>query len=627
MNCHSNMIFSALAVLAICTLDPAVAQVPSPPPEASEATVTAPTAPAVAPTPEKKDALGRETPEGLVRGLLKAMADQDYKRAAQYLDLSSMKQSLLDDRGSERVRELQELLDKGGWLSANWQLSSEPTGNLDDGLPPNQEKFATVRTPRGMIGLIAERKDDPIAGQIWLVSSETIGQIPQLLEQVQVGVLDRIMPDLISYGPRVGGVPIGHWLALLILAASAYVASSVITRVGIFCVQLVWPRSRGPRAVRLLQAAILPFRLYLAVWIFAIGTVFLGVSVIARQQLGYLAEIIAWITLAWLLWRIVDAAGELTMERMSRHRQLGALAALRFIRRAAKFVIGAVAVIAALNTLGFNVTTGLAALGIGGIAVALGAQKTIENLVGSLTLIGDQPVRVGDFCRFGDILGTVEDIGMRSTRIRTLDRTVVVIPNGEFSSLKIENYSRRDRFWFHPTLGLRYETTPDQIRYLLVELRSMLYAHPRVDPDPARVRFVGLGAESLNIEIFAYVHAENQDDFLEVQEDLTLRIMDIVAESGTSFAFPSRTLYLAKDAMAASDKRNAAENRVREWSEKGELQLPRFQSERIAALQGTLSYPPEGAASRASESASPGLPFEERTPKQSRNILRWGRQS
>ena len=117
---------------------------------------------------------------------------------------------------------------------------------------------------------------------------------------------------------------------------------------------------------------------------------------------------------------------------------------------------------------------------------------------------------------------------MRSTRIRTLDRTIVTVPNGEFSSLQIENYSHRDRFWFHPALALRYETTPDQIRYLLVELRSMLYAHPRVDPDPARVRFLGLGADSLNIEIFSYVHADDYSEFLEIQEDLTLRIMDIV---------------------------------------------------------------------------------------------------
>ncbi|MGH6917175.1 MAG: mechanosensitive ion channel family protein [Geminicoccaceae bacterium] len=130
------------------------------------------------------------------------------------------------------------------------------------------------------------------------------------------------------------------------------------------------------------------------------------------------------------MWRIVDGLGEVSSERRLRRGQLGALSVIRFFRRSAKFIIASVAGIAVLDSLGFDVTVGLAALGIGGIAIAFGAQKTVENLVGGLTLIADQPVRVGDFCRFGQTLGTVEDIGMRSTRIRTLDRTVVTVPNG-----------------------------------------------------------------------------------------------------------------------------------------------------------------------------------------------------
>jgi MscS family membrane protein len=254
-----------------------------------------------------------------------------------------------------------------------------------------------------------------------------------------------------------------------------------------------------------------------------------------------------------------------------------------------------------LSTFGFNVSTWLAALGIGGIALALGTQKTVENFVGSVTLIADHPVHVGDFCKAGDVVGTIEQIGMRTTRIRTGDRTVISIPNGEFSSMKIENFAPRDKFLFDPVLGLRYETTPDQIRYLLVTLRSMLYAHPKVNPDPARVRFAGFGPDALRLEFWVYINTTSNDEFLEVQEDLLLRIMDIVNASGTGLAFPSQTLYLAKDDGVSTEKTANAEAQVKQWREAGEIQLPKFTEEKIAALRGTIPYPPEGAPKEKAE--------------------------
>jgi MscS family membrane protein len=215
---------------------------------------------------------------------------------------------------------------------------------------------------------------------------------------------------------------------------------------------------------------------------------------------------------------------------------------------------------------------------------------------GGITLILDQPVRVGDFCRFGERFGTVEEIGLRSTRIRTLDRTVVAVPNAEFVTLHLENFTRRDRIWLKTTIGLRYETTPDQLRHVLVEVRAMLYAHPRIDPAPARIRFVGFGAHSLDLEIFAYVQTTSYDEFLAVQEDIYLRIIDIVAASGTGFAFPSQTLYLASDAGLDGARGHEAEARVRAWRERGELCLPDFPRERVDALRASLDYPPNGAA-------------------------------
>ena len=200
---------------------------------------------------------------------------------------------------------------------------------------------------------------------------------------------------------------------------------------------------------------------------------------------------------------------------------------------------------------GINITAALAGLGVGGIAVALAAQKTLENVIGGVSLIADQALRVGDFLSLGDVQGTVEDVGLRSTRIRTLERTLVSLPNGQIANMKLETISVRDKFWFHPVIGLRYETTPVQLRTILSNFRESLRRHPNVDPSSVRVRFIRFGAFSLDVDIFAYASADDWSNFLEIQEELLFGIIDVVHMAGAGIAFPSQTTYLATD---GSDK-------------------------------------------------------------------------
>ena len=520
-------------------------------------------APAADAPAQPKDLLGRESPQGLVRGLVKAMAEQDYARAADFFDLSKISSSQRAKRGKDIAQDLQQILDEGGWLAQGPDLSGNPQGLLDDGLAPDLEKFGSVRTYQGTIDLLAQRVKGPDGTQIWLVSSRSVSEIPSLVDKVKAGIFERIIPEALLAGPLLGGVPLIHWGALLAFAVLAYVVSGVVTAFAATSLRVLWRRNPQSLKRRLVEAAVPPFRVCFAVTLFVLGVGYLGVAVVARQFFGILAQIAWWAGLAWFLWRIVDAVGQVTIDKISARNHWEALSAVRFFRRVAKFLVIAAGLIVILDTLGFDVSAGLAALGIGGIAVALGAQKTIENLIGSVTLIADHPIREGDFCRFGEQLGLVEEIGMRSTRIRTLDRTIVTVPNGEFSSLKIENFAMRDKFWFHPTIGLRYETTPDQIRYLLIQIRSMLLSHPKVDPDPARVRFTGLGADSLSIEIFAYVKVLDINEFLQIQEELTLNIMDVVEACGAGFAFPSQTIYMARDSKPDDAKRQLAEEKIR----------------------------------------------------------------
>jgi MscS family membrane protein len=395
---------------------------------------------------------------------------------------------------------------------------------------------------------------------------------------------------------RLFTVALWKWLALLSLVVVAFAASWVAAALIVHLVRPVVQRSRTALDERLLEAAVGPLRLGLALAVFAAGALLVPLAPPIHALLQGIERMAVTLAVAWLLLRVIDLLAAAARARLAAGGRDGAAAMVPVGGKAAKVAILGLALLAVLQNVGVNITGILAGLGIGGLAVALAAQKTVENVFGGITLILDQPVRVGDFCRFGDRVGTVEEIGLRSTRIRTLDRTVVAVPNGEFVTLHLENFTRRDRIWLRTTLGLRYETTPDQLRHVLVEIRSMLYAHPRIDPAPARIRFVGFGAHSLDLEIFAYVQTTSFDEFLAVQEDVYLRIMDIVAASGTGFAFPSQTLYLASDTGLDGARARDAEARVRAWRERGDLYLPEFPPERVQALRASLDYPPDGAA-------------------------------
>ena len=557
------------------------------------ATKTAPTTEDETPPDWPKDSLQRRTPRGAVEGFVKAVADENYARAAHYLNLSGMDNATMS--GPELAQTLQRLVDQQGNIRSRTLLSNNYQGRTGDELPPELDLVGSITTGDEPLPIYLEQTKDPDGGPLWLVSAETLQALSTITDTDSLLRVNRYLPDFLLTN-KWGGVPIGHWLVILFFIGLAYAVAWGLVALGVIVLRFFWARARDERASTIIEAFILPSRIFLAVWIFIFLRRNAGLSLVVRQSFSEVTFIVGMVAFLMLLWRLIDVFTRFGEEWLVRHGNQGGLSAVLFLRRTIKFLLIALGIIFFLDALGLDVTTGLAALGIGGIALALGAQKTVENLVGSLTLITDQPIRVGDFCKVDHTTGTVEQIGMRSTRIRTLDRTVVFIPNGQLAALKIENYAYRERFWFHPTLSLRYETTPDQIRYLLVEIRAILYAHPRVDPDPARVRFTGLGADSLSIDIFSYVHAKDLSEFLEVQEDLTLRIMDVVAESGTGFAFPSQTIYMAKDTGVSEEKTRVAEETVKAWRKKDEMQLPKFDEDRINELKGTLDYPPDGSS-------------------------------
>jgi len=238
--------------------------------------------------------------------------------------------------------------------------------------------------------------------------------------------------------------------------------------------------------------------------------------------------------------RLVDLLiGHFGVVLRSKHQSFS-YSVLPLVSRVLKLGILLLMVAAVLADWGYNATTILAGLGVGGLAIALAAQKTLENLFGGVSVISDRPVAVGDFCKFGDRSGTVEDIGLRSTRIRTPDRTIVSVPNGQFSSMTLENFSQRDKMMFHLMLNLRRDTTSDQVRTLLESIAKILTDHPKMEAGNLPVRFVGVGTYSLDLEIFAYILTQDGDEFMLIQQELLLSILDAVEAAGTALALPTQ---------------------------------------------------------------------------------------
>jgi MscS family membrane protein len=570
---------AAWLLLALALARSSAAQLPSAVPQAPTAT----------PRTEAEDPLRRSTPYGAVTGFLRAVQRDDYALAVEYLDTRKT-----GAEAEELARQLKSVLDRGLKTDLD-RLSKAPEGDLQDGLANGRDRVGVATLPTGDVDILVDRIDRPDGQPIWKFAASTLAEVPAAAEALGPLGPGRYLPRVLLE-VRFLSVPLYHWLGVLVFLAMAIGLGTVVTRLLVPLLRLPLRKLTGEEDDRTLVSLRAPIRLLLtavAVRVFSL----LAMSLIERQFWTRVAATIAIIGVAWLLIRFTDIATALLEQRVRRRQRSGRIAILALGRRLFDTLVVVVAALWLLHRADVNLTAVLTGLGIGGIGLALAAQKTLENLFGGVTLIVDEPIRVGDFCRIADVTGTVEDIGVRSTRVRTLDRTVVAVPNGQLASMNIENFSLRDKFWLRHMIGVRYETSAEQLRYVLAEVRGLLLGHPKVEPADARIRFVGFGGSSLDLEVFAYVRAVEMPDFLRIQEDLLLRIMDIIAQAGTSIAFPSQTTYLVRDTALDSQKTEQAVAQVRQWRDKGELPFPDFSPEHAERLRDQVDYPPHGSAS------------------------------
>ncbi len=535
-----TMIGSCIALAVI------LAAAPAAPSSQSPATPATPP-PERPPESVALDELGRGTPRGTVTGFRQATIVRDYQRAARYLDLRGRHPGPGVDDGPTLAYKLRVVLDNTRIDLAG--LPDEPEGAREPGMRPGRQTVSRLELDNEAISIVLERVPREDGLLIWQFSRDTLRRVPDLYWRFSYGVVGQWLPPVLIE-TRAIGLALWQWIGLLVLGALSYLIARLVVREGL-------PVTRRVLAATRLSfdegwsKALAPIRTLVGLAIFRACQPLLSLPLLVLPAVTAIQKLLLVVALAWLGFRIITGFGVAARRRIIARGENPSF--IDLIQRALRIGIGVIAVVLLLESVGVEPTTLVAAVGVGGIGIALAAQRTVENLFSGLVLIGDQPVRVGDACRIGTQTGTVERIGLWSTRIRTPERSVVSIPNAQFFTLQVDNLQQRDRILLSAVLRLRYETSPDQLRAVLSKVREVLRTHPRVDPEPARVRFTGFGNEALELEVFAYLRTTDYDDYLAVREELCLTIMDIVTGAGASFALPERTIRLVGDGRAPID--------------------------------------------------------------------------
>ena len=507
-------------------------------------------APAAAAAPAPTDPLNRTTPSGCVLGFLQAAQSGDFGIAAQYLQMSAARRQA---EGEEIATQLKAVMDAA--FVGKVGNFTQPGGIPQEGVPFGHQKVGTMTSGDVEVDLDVVRVSDPNAGKIWLISAETLARVPELYDQVQARQVEHKLPGILVKH-QIAGMPLWQWIGLLLaIPLAAALGWLVLALLGI---PVRWWERRHGIDTSSWHSAHPPLWLLLGTLIDRILVGYIGIPLLQRHYYYELASVALIISATWILWRFVRwTLRRVRLRALARgHAGTGSLVLLgERIIKAGIFLLG---VFAVLSSLGFNMSTALAGLGIGGLAIGFGAQQTIANLFGGVSVLGDEVIRVGDVCRFGDRTGTVEDIGLRSTRVRTDERTLLAIPNGTVATINVENLSRRDKILFTTKLGLSSDSKPDHVRYVLAEIRHLLANHAKVEGKTIRVRLTDVAGTSLTIEVFAYVLTRDYNEYAAVREDLLLRMMDIVEESGSGLATPSQTLYLAQNGGAKKEEPETA---------------------------------------------------------------------
>lgn len=476
---------------------------------------------------------GPRTPLGTVQGFMRAAELGDYQLASTFLDLRYLPEEVADIDGQRLAEQLYIVISRELHIDFG-ALSTSPEGVADDGLPSYRDELGKLATARGSQTIFLQRVPTPDGGRVWKVSNASVALIPDLYEEFGYSPVVENFREKLPKGSFLGA-ELFKWIIAVSAGAMAI----------IFWLVLSWPLGRvlthhhaeNTARVRRYLSRPVPVAIFvLVVWYVMID---LGLGLTA-SRIASSATLLTLVTV-WLLFALLNLLRDLYGRHLESRGRDSGLMLLGPITSTFKVLVAVLAMVFWLDNLGVNVTTLFASLGLGGVAIVLVLQKPMEDILGAITLYTQQPVKVGQFCTSGSITGTIEEISLRSTRVRKIDNSVVIIPNSIFATASIQNVSAREHILHRQTVRLSLGTEASRIRLVLEKLREMLASNENVVADIWRVRLVEFGQFSLNIEVFAHIATTDWVAFLAIAEELNLGTIQVLEETGVRLAIPARS--------------------------------------------------------------------------------------
>jgi MscS family membrane protein len=470
------------------------------------------------------DEYDRGVPRSSVKGYFKATRDGDYELAAQYLDLRNLPRGMKKSQGPELARHLKVVLDRTMWVDLD-TVSDDPKGHLEDGLPTYRDSLGRLKTPKRTF------------------SNRTVAQIPHLYRHFGYGPfeerLSKLLPDYTFLGWQMW-----QWVLFLVFIGLAYVAALLPTWFTGFLL------TRKETEFRLQTSRFItgPVRILLWLLLLDLGVHFIGPSITIRTMMRGGTLII--IAFTWTFIGATHVAFSGWAQRLRKSGQETAIVLLQPVKKIIIIITIAMAILLWLDNIGFNISALLAGLGVGGIAIALACQDTLKNFIGSIMVLLDKPYRVGQRIVVRGHDGIVEQIGLRSTRMRLLNGHQTTIPNEEMARVDIENIGRRPHIRRLAKLTITYDTPPDKIEKAVEIILKILENHEGMDPEfPPRAYFSEFNRDSLNLLVLYWYHPADYWGFMAHSQQVNLKILREFEKEGIKFAFPTHTTYLAQDGV------------------------------------------------------------------------------
>jgi MscS family membrane protein len=488
------------------------------------------------------EAEASDSPRAAVREFLALARRGDFESASHFLSLDRKYSA----RGPELAERLYQFIQRRVVVELD-SISPLPQGNTADGEPPLQDRVGRMRVgPREVTHPIVLVRTTQRGETRWVVAGSTVAEADALYATLDSSwTAGRLPPSLREPGPF--GVERWKWIGAILAIPLVWIVTLALGHVLHGAVLAVTRRTRATWDDELVGRLRGPVRLFIASVLGRFVPVVLELDASVQDQVWRVLQAVTVAAVFWMVLRAISLAQDQLARQTWAADHTTARTIVPLLGRSIRVALALVALLVVLAQFGYPVGTALAGLGIGGLVVALAAQKTVENLFGSVSLAADRVFRIGDWVKIEDVQGTVERIGLRSTHVRTLDRTLVKIPNGKLADLRIESFGERDRIRFFTTLSLDYETTAGQLRAVLRDVEQLLRSHPRVWPEGIAVRFAGFGQSSLDVNVNAWFATTDGAEFEAIRQEVLLGVMDAIERAGTRLAVPMQIMRVERN--------------------------------------------------------------------------------